>query len=218
MSAITHQKAFGDPIAVSSQIDWSGALEVTFEVHGAQDYAWPLTKTFGTRTLRRVSVTENTDYHNQAHVISQASYRGKGFTRDAVSIEAAVTSEPITANAHFAAIAGTPEDPITTHAIWEEKNGVNKFVQWRDDSPHAGIEHYLAPEWTATVEWLNDSIVGAYSPGVIYTLPTTEGFGDSSSFSWLCSSISQQPHGSAYRISAQLIGAPNWPSLIYPTT
>ncbi len=217
MSQVVHQKAFGDPIAVSAQIDWSGAFEVTFEMHGAQGYAWPLSLTYANQSLRRVSVTENTDFHNQAHVISQASYRGKAFTRNAVSIEASVTSEPITSNPAFAAIAGTVEDPITTHAIWEERNGANKFIQWKDDSIHAGIESYLAPEWTATVEWLHPNMVGTYSPGVIYDLPSTEGFEDNSSFNWLCSSISQQPHGAAYRISAQLIGALNWPPLIYPT-
>ena len=213
----THKKAFGDPQLVAVQLDWSGAIEATFQYQGAAGYAWPLTKTVNGQTLRRVSVTETSDFVNEGYIISKANYRGRGFGRDAVSIEGTVNSEPITAHPQFASIAGTVEEPITTDAIWEQRNGVNTFVQFKDDSTHAGIENFLSAEWNATVEWYSTTIVSVFQPATIYALPTTECFEDTSGYDWLCSSVSQQPHGGAYRISAQLIGAANWPAEIYTT-
>lgn len=216
--AITHSKPFGEPKAVATQLDWNGAAEVTFEYRGDSGYEWPLFKEFAGATLRRVSSRELKEYSTQTYVVQQATYRGRLFGRDAVSIEGTVTNEPITAHPRFANAAGTVEEPDTEVAIWEQKNGVNTFVQWRDDSPYAGMEFYLAPEWTASVEWLSTTLVSTFQPGIIYELPQMDTFEDDSSFEWLCSTISQQPHGNAYRITAQLIGATEWPATIYSTT
>lgn len=214
--ATTHSKPFGDPIPVSAQVDWSGALEATFQFRGLPNYDWPLLRPFGGITLRRTSSREVREYASQSYVISEATYRGRAFIRNQVSIEGTVTAEPITAHPKFADAAGTPEEPDPENAIWENRNGINTFVQWKNNSAYAGIESYLAPEWTATVEWLSDGI-SDFVPGIIYALPEAGDFSDNSGFQWLCTAVSQQPHGNAYRINAQLLGATNWPSRIYST-
>jgi hypothetical protein len=215
--AVTHSKPFGDPVPVSAQVDWSGAFEVTFQYRGAPGYDWPLLKIAGNENLRRTSSREIREYTSQGYVISEATYRGRAFGRDMVSIEGTVTTEPITAHPRFSDLAGTPEDPNPTHAIWENRNGVNTFVQWKNDSDYAGMDSFLSPEWTASVEWMSQSRVSVFQPGIIYALPDAGDFEDNSGFEWLCTAISQQPHGNAYRITAQLLGSNDWPSAIYTT-
>lgn len=217
MPEITFKRPSVDPQPVSSQIDWSGALEVTFEYRGSPGYAWPILLTYGPNTLKRTSSREIRDYAQQSYVSSQATYRGQAFVRNAVSIEGSVTVEPISANPKFANIAGAPENPDSTHAIWENRNGVNTFVQFKESSIFAGIESYYAPEWTASVEWLTGNPVSTFEPGTLYALPETDTFVDPTGWEWLCTSVSQQPHGNSYRITAQLMGSPDWPAAIYST-
>jgi hypothetical protein len=214
--AVTHSKPFGDPVPVSAQVDWSGALEATFQFRGAPGYDWPFLKSFGGTTLRRTSSREIKEYASQEYVISEATYRGRAFIRNQISIEGTVTTEPITAHHKFEELAGSPAEPDSTYAIWENRNGINTFVQWKNDSNYAGMDSFLSPEWTASVEWLSDT-VSNFVPGTIYALPDAGDFSDDSGFEWLCTAVSQQPHGNAYRINAQLIGSQNWPSTIYTT-
>ncbi len=206
---------------VSAQVDDRGALEVVYRHRYARSsadappFSWPLTKTFGNSTLMLVSSREVSDVLSETLGTTEASYRGKAFSKDFVVVEAAITNEPITAHPDFEDWAGTAEEPDTDNAIWETIDGVNRFVQFRDDYQLAGITTYLAPEWTFTLEWMSDSPSTSILPGNVYALPSIPNFSMIGGLSLLATSVQQEQNGGAWKIGVQLLGAPNWSSDLY---
>lgn len=206
---------------VSAQVDDRGALEVVYRHRYARSSAdappfeWPITKAFGSSTLVLVSSREVSDVLSETLGTTEASYRGMAFSKDFVTVEASITNEPITAHPDFSDWAGTPEEPNESNAIWETSDGVNRFVQFRDDYALAGITTYLAPEWTFTLEWMSPSASLNIQPGNVYTLPPIPNFSMINNLSLLATSVEQEQNGGAWKIGVQLLGAPNWSSDIY---
>jgi hypothetical protein len=206
---------------VSAQVDDRGALEVVYRHRYARSsadappFSWPLTKTFGSSTLTLVSSRELSDVLSESLGTTEASYRGKAFSKDFVTVEASITNEPITAHPDFSDWAGTADTPNTDNAIWETIDGVNRFVQFRDDYQLAGITTYLAPEWTFTLEWMSDSASLSIQPGNVYALPPIPNFSMINGLSLLATSVQQEQNGGAWKIGVQLLGAPNWSSDLY---
>lgn len=222
MITIRNQAALDVDILTAAQVDEYGALETTYRrryartIPSADPYEWPETKTLNGKTLRFTGAREQFDVFDQAIIVSEATYRGAAFTKNFVSLEGTVTPEPITAHPDFPDWAGTSESPNYANAIWENSNGKTRFVQFRDDYDLAGIASYLAPQWTVNLTWMADSIDLDATPGKTYSLPTVPNFVPLTGLEYLATSLQQEQNGGAFRITAQLLGAPAWSTDLYP--
>lgn len=220
MTTIKRQTDFESDTLISAQVDEYGALECVFRrryIRAADDspYDWPVTKQFNDKTVQFTGSRENFDVFNQSVMLSEATYRGHAFTKNFISMEGTVTSEPITAHPDFEDWAGTAEAPISTNAIWETSNGKNRFVQFRDDFELAGITTYLAPQWTVNLTWFSNSIDLTATPGRRYTLPTIPNFEPLEDLQYLATAVSQEQNGASFKITAQLLAAPTWSTDLY---
>ena len=221
MTTIKRPADFNVDSLVSAQVDEYGALECVYRRRylraspSADPYEWPVEKQFNDKTLQFTGARENFDVFNQSAIITEATYRGHAFTKNFISMEGTVTPEPITAHPDFETWAGTSEAPIHANAIWETSNGKKRFVQFRDDYDLAGITTYLAPQWTVNLTWLSESINLSATPGKRYNLPTVPNFEPLDNLEYIATAVSQEQNGGAFKITAQLLAAPNWSTDIY---
>ena len=221
MITLKRNDLFNADTLISANVDEYGALEVVYRRRylrtssGQDPYEWAETKTLNAKVLRFTGARENFDVFDQTVIITEATYRGLAFTKNFVSVEGTVKPEPITAHPNFEDWAGTAESPNATNAIWEESSGKNRFVQFRDDYALAGITTYLSPEWTVNLTWMSDDIALDATPGKVYELPTIPNFTPLPNLDYLATSLQQEQNGGAFKITAQLLGAPNWSTDIY---
>ena len=203
---------------ISSQVDEYGAIEIVFRrmVSGNAPYTWPTSKTIEGITLGFTGSKQDVEIYEQGFSICEATYKGRAFTKNFISVEATVTTEKITSHPSFEDWAGTSDEPNEENAIWEESDGLLRFVQFKDDYKLAGITTYYAPEWTFSVTWMNDSAESAFSPGKKYNLPNVPNFSPMN-FEYIATSIQQEQNGAAWKVTAQLLAAKAWSSSIYKT-
>jgi|694.fasta_scaffold66937_2 hypothetical protein len=212
------QSSFNVDTPISSQVDEYGAIEVVFRrmISGNHPYTWPATKSISGMTLRFTGAKQDIEIYDQTFSICDGTYKGRAFTKNFITVEATVNTEKIESHPDFEDWAGTADEPNTDNAIWEESDGLLRFVQFKDDYKLAGITTYYAPEWTFSVTWMNDSAESAFSPGKKYALPNVPNFSPLN-FQYLATSIQQEQNGAAWKITAQLLASENWNPLIYKT-
>lgn len=221
MITIKRNDLFDNDTLMSASVDEYGALEVSYRrrylrTSSSQDpYEWDQIKFFGGKEVHFTGSRETFDVFDQTVVITDATYRGAAFTKNFISVEGTVNPEPITAHPNFESWAGTSESPNAANAIWETTAGKKRFVQFRDDYDLAGITTYLAPEWTVSITWMSESISLDATPGKRYNLPSIPNFTPLPDLQYLATSVQQEQNGGAYKITAQLLGAPSWSQDIY---
>jgi hypothetical protein len=168
------------------------------------------------------------DEGSQTTMLEQRSvYAYASAAKKRLSIDANSGTEPITANPRFQDLAGTPENPNETNALWVASNdteSTKRFVEFKKPGL-VGVSSYIAgngctlkvtyfDSWGAFAMLVNDIGKISFPPVAIW----------GSTQSWLLAGATAEPFGERWKITlmyrnasanyGQYVGA-GWSSLIY---
>jgi hypothetical protein len=130
---------------------------------------------------------------NQTKVLSYASPVDKR-----ISLESQSGREPITAHPSFPDIAGTPEEPDLTNAVWvkaDDAQETMRFVEFRGE--YAGLEQFISGSGTLLrVQWI-DLFENVGFDDRLGKIEFPAGIGIwGSSTGWLLVGVTSEPFGS----------------------